>query len=242
MTYRMRNKKRRRYGKRTASVGFFAVLVVILVFILELFGAIFSKVFIEDTFAGTPDAPTWEKVEVQQQKETADPAAGEAKTIKSNITDTIEKKDPVFVLLPVNMPEEDQKIVFEIATEYNISYALVMAIIGHETEFTKNARSSTGDNGYMQINDCNVEEMARRGFTDLYDTRHNVSAGCSILADLFKAYGDDEVHKVLMAYNMGSYGASKLWDQGVTSSEYSREIVAREKEYSAYIDAQIMGE
>ena len=52
----MRNKKRRRYGKRTASVGFFAVLVVILVFILELLGAIFSKVFIKDTFAGTPDA------------------------------------------------------------------------------------------------------------------------------------------------------------------------------------------
>ena len=242
MTYRMRNKKRRRYGKRTASVGFFAVFVVILVFILELLGAIFSKVFVKDTFAGTPDAPTWEKVEVQQQKETADPAAGEAKTIKSNITDTIEKKDPVFVLLPVNMPEEDQKIVFEIATEYNISYALVMAIIGHETEFTKDARSSTGDNGYMQINDCNVEEMARRGFTDLYDTRHNVGAGCSILADLFRTYGDDEVHKVLMAYNMGSYGASKLWDQGVMSSEYSREIVAREREYSAYIDGVLMNE
>lgn len=242
MTYRMKNKKRRRYGKRTASVGFFAVLVVILVFVLELLGAILSKVFVKDTFAGTPDAPTWEKVEVQQQKETADPAAGETKTIKSNITDTIEKKDPVFVLLPVNMSEEDQKIVFEIATEYNISYSLVMAIIGHETEFTKNARSSTGDNGYMQINDCNVEEMARRGYTDLYDTRHNVGAGCSILADLFRTYGDDEVHKVLMAYNMGSYGASKLWDQGVTSSEYSREIVAREREYSAYIDGVLMNE
>lgn len=109
MTYRMKNKKRRRYGKRTASVGFFAVLVVILVFVLELLGAILSKVFVKDTFAGTPDAPTWEKVEVQQQKEMTDPAAGETKTIKSNITDTIEKKDPVFVLLPVNMPEEEQR-------------------------------------------------------------------------------------------------------------------------------------
>lgn len=140
------------------------------------------------------------------------------------------------------MPESDQKIVFEICKEQNVAFTLVMALIGHETHFIKNAQSITGDTGYMQINDCNLEEMERRGFTDMTDTAQNVGAGVSILHDYLEKYGDDEVHIVLMAYNMGERGAGRLWDKGIYSSEYSREIVEQERAYSAYIDALILGD
>ena len=90
----------------------------------------------------------------------------------------------------------------------------------------------------MQINDCNLEDLADHGFVDMYDTADNVGGGCYILRKLFDAYGDDEVHKVLMAYNMGGGRAAELWAQGITTSEYSRDVVRREKELSRYIDEQ----
>jgi soluble lytic murein transglycosylase-like protein len=83
-----------------------------------------------------------------------------------------------------------------------------------------------------------LEDLADHGFVDMYDTADNVGGGCYILRKLFDTYGDDEVHKVLMAYNMGGGRAAELWAQGITSSEYSRDIVKREKELSRYIDEQ----
>ena len=35
----------------------------------------------------------------------------------------------------------------------------------------------------------------------------------------------DDPHRVLMAYNMGEYGASVLWEQGVFESNYSRKVL-----------------
>lgn len=175
-----------------------------------------------------------EEVEITDTYEIITLAAGQEEVFTNEDTET---KTASFVLLPVDMPEEDQIIVFEIATENDIAFTLVMALIGCESEFDKNVYSSTGDSGYMQINDCNIEEMKNRGFEDMFDTADNVGAGVSILRELYDTYGD-ETERVLMAYNMGAGNASKLWDQGIVSSEYSRKIVAREREYSNYIDAQ----
>lgn len=144
-------------------------------------------------------------------------------------------REPVFVCLPVPMSEEEQRIVFDICTDNGVAFSFVMAIIGEESEFDKEARSETGDSGYMQINDCNAEELERRGYADLYDTAQNVGAGVSILRDLFDKY-EGETHRVLMAYNMGERRAAELWAQGIETSEYSREIVEREVEYSRYMD------
>lgn len=146
-------------------------------------------------------------------------------------------RDPVFVCLPVPMSEEEQKIVFDICTDNDVAFSFIMAIIGGESEFEREARSATGDSGYMQINDCNAEELARRGYTDLFDTAQNVGAGVYIIRDLFDKY-EGEPHRVLMAYNMGETRAAELWAQGIETSEYSREILAREEEYSRYMDEQ----
>ena len=151
------------------------------------------------------------------QKKGSDPASG-----------------PSFVPLDVPMPEEDQKAIFDICNDYKIAYTLVMAMIEHESSFDASARSKTGDSGLMQINDCNSARLAELGFTDLYDARENVEAAVYILRELFSKYG--EVEAVLMCYNMGEAGAAALWEEGIFSSVYSSEIMAREAEFSSYID------
>lgn len=175
----------------------------------------------------------------KEEPDNAPPAIVTAATDVTDICDgnieTTDDKDD-FVALPVDMPGSEQRIVWKICKDYGIDFVFVMALIGHETEFTKDARSITGDSGYMQINDICLEEMERRGFTDMTDTADNVGAGVSILRDYMDKY-DGNKHKVLMAYNMGATGAAKLWAQGITSSEYSREVMERYEEYNAIYNA-----
>jgi len=241
-TYHLKKTKKRRSPKhRRKTAAFFA-------FIIAAAAAAATSFVLQRPTYGEAATVNIEPVEAQDVSVAAvetEAAADEAQTAKTESVQAAagqtSPREMVFTPLPVSMPESDQRIVFDICKENNIAFTFVMALIGHETDFTKDARSTTGDSGYMQINDCNLEALAKKGFTDMNDTAQNVGAGVSILRDLFNTYGEDEVHKVLMAYNMGAGNAAKLWERGVTTSEYSREIVALEKEYSAYIDAQRIG-
>ena len=115
-------------------------------------------------------------------------------------------KDVDFVPLPVPMTDADQEIVFGICQEYGVAFPLVMAIIEHESQFDRTARSSTGDSGYMQINDINAGQLAEMGFTDLYDPEQNVRAGVYILSELFAKHEGDTTF-VLMAYNADDFSS-----------------------------------
>ena len=225
-----RRKVNKRNRRRNMLVRSFTVLTILFV----LVGLSIGRIVKAGEEKQQEQEAKIEEVEITDTYEIITLAAGQEEVFTNEDTET---KTASFVLLPVDMPEEDQIIVFEIATENDIAFTLVMALIGCESEFDKNVYSSTGDSGYMQINDCNIEEMKNRGFEDMFDTADNVGAGVSILRELYDTYGD-ETERVLMAYNMGAGNASKLWDQGIVSSEYSRKIVAREREYSNYIDAQ----
>ena len=227
-----RRKVNKRNRRRNMLVRSYARLTIV-VFLMGLFICRVVRAG-EEPKEETKEEMIAEETIIESDLENITQAAGQKEILT---TEDIEVKEIYFVPLPVDMTEEDQRIVFEIATENDIAFTLVMALIGCESEFDKNAYSATGDSGYMQINDCNIEEMENRGFEDMFDTADNVGAGVSILRELYDTYGD-ETERVLMAYNMGAGNASKLWDQGIVSSEYSRKIVAREREYSNYIDAQ----
>ena len=228
--------KRRKVNKRNRRRNMLVRSYARLTIVLFLMGLFIGRVVRagEEPKEETKEEMIAEETIIESDLENITQAAGQKEILT---TEDIEVKEIYFVPLPVDMTEEDQRIVFEIATENDIAFTLVMALIGCESEFDKNAYSATGDSGYMQINDCNIEEMENRGFEDMFDTADNVGAGVSILRELYDTYGD-ETERVLMAYNMGAGNASKLWDQGIVSSEYSRKIVAREREYSNYIDAK----
>lgn len=147
------------------------------------------------------------------------------------------EQKPRFVPLPVNMAEEDQRMVFDICEKYDVKFSLVMALIEHESGFDADARSKTGDSGLTQINDINKEWLAELGFEDVMDPAQNVEAGVYILSGYLENY---ETAPALMAYNMGEANAAALWERGIFESEYSREIMAREEEFARIIDAELM--
>ena len=132
-----------------------------------------------------------------------------------------------FRQLDVDMDYDLQEFIYCLCRSYNMDFTFVMAVIEQESNFKPNIVSETGDYGLMQINSQNFDELTEiTGVTDYLDPYQNVIVGCYILHELFEKY--DEPHKVLMAYNFGEYGAPKLWERGIYSSEYSRSVIDRQ--------------
>lgn len=143
-----------------------------------------------------------------------------------------------FVPLDVPMDEELQAFVYALSTDYDIDWTLVMALIDHESDYRTNVISKTNDYGLMQINVCNHDWLSERlGVTDFLDAKQNIRSGLYVLHWLFQKY-DGNVHKVLMAYNMGENTAERLWDSGVTSTAYSRTITEIQAEYQSIINGK----
>ena len=140
-----------------------------------------------------------------------------------------------FVPLDVPMDEEMQEFIYCLCYGYNIDFSLVMAVIEHESSFRSNIVSDTGDYGLMQINEINHGWLAERfDVTDFTDPYQNTRCGIYILRKLFEKY--EEPEEVLMAYNMGSAGASKLWEQGIYETDYSNSIMEKAAKYREEIN------
>lgn len=132
--------------------------------------------------------------------------------------------------IPVTFGEDLQEFTYYLSAAYDIDYTLVLAIISKESAFMPDGISSTNDYGLMQINACNHKWLTEElGITDFIDPYENIKAGLFILRGLFEKY--DSTSKVLMAYNMGENGASKLWEQGIFESNYSKDVLQRQETY-----------
>ena len=135
-----------------------------------------------------------------------------------------------FTPLDCKMPEEQQKFTYYLCTGYNIDFTLVMALIQNESSFDPAVISITNDYGYMQINKINHQWLTDTlGVTDFTDPYQNIRAGVFVLRKLYERYQDTNM--VLMAYNMGDYGAQKAWESGVTNTNYSSTILELMQEY-----------
>lgn len=140
-----------------------------------------------------------------------------------------------FVPLNVDMDENLQEFIYCLTYGYNIDFPFVMAVIQQESNFNSSIISPTNDYGLMQINSINHEWLSRQfGFTDYLDPYQNTRAGIFILRKLFEKYEDPQ--KVLMAYNLGESGASRLWDKGVQSTRYSEAIMKAADNFSKQIE------
>lgn len=132
--------------------------------------------------------------------------------------------------IPVTFGEDLQEFTYYLSAAYDIDYTLVLAIISKESAFMPDGISLTNDYGLMQINACNHKWLTEElGITDFIDPYENIKAGLFILRGLFEKY--DSTSKVLMAYNMGENGASKLWEQGIFESNYSKDVLQRQETY-----------
>lgn len=132
-------------------------------------------------------------------------------------TVTEESKIPDYIIdCPLSV--EQQTYIYNACQENDLDFLLVMALIEHESAYTIDVVSETDDYGLMQINKCNHKDNL-----DYLDFETNVDEGTAILSSLVHNY--DTLHMALMAYNMGPSGASECWEQGLYTSEYSREIM-----------------
>lgn len=140
-----------------------------------------------------------------------------------------------FVPLNVPMNTDQQDFVFYLSQAYDIDFTFVMALIQKESSFQADVVSKTGDWGLMQINEINHPYISETlGFTDFTDPYNNVRGGMFILRKLFEKYQQPE--KVLMAYNMGETGASRLWEQGVFETNYSKSILQIQQRFNAELE------
>lgn len=112
-----------------------------------------------------------------------------------------------------------------VGSQYGISEALLRAIVWCESGNYIYAQSYCGAKGLAQIMECyNRDRISRLGITDVYDPYSNIMLCADIISSFRNSkYGySDEF--VLMAYNMGEYGARSYFESGYISS-YAKKVL-----------------
>jgi len=130
----------------------------------------------------------------------------------------------VLVLLAVSplrqvyAPFKYRKLIKHYAAQYGIDWLLVASIVYYESRFKKEARSSKGACGLMQIMPATGEELARRmgwdGFSpdELFNPRENLELGCYYFSGLLTEFGGN-AQLALAAYNAGKGNILKWYGE-----------------------------
>ena len=92
--------------------------------------------------------------------------------------------------------------------EYGVDWLLVLAVMNRESRFDKNAVSSSGAYGLMQIMPMTQIELTEKlGVDEAVSPRNNIKAGVYHLAWLYRYFKDsrrdDRIKLTLAAYNAG---------------------------------------
>lgn len=136
-----------------------------------------------------------------------------------------------FSPIDCELPEELQEFTYYLCEAYYIDFNFAMAVMFTESSFRADIINGS-DYGLMQINECNHKDLEDKlGVTNFLEPYQNIRAGLYILRGLFEKY--DEPSLVCMAYNMGEYGASVLWDKGIHETSYSIKVLSKSDEYAA---------
>jgi peptidoglycan lytic transglycosylase len=124
----------------------------------------------------------------------------------------------------VRYPLHYSAIVREQARDKDLDPALVAAVIYQESKFRKDARSSAGAVGLMQLQPETAQAIAQRtggssfDVGDLTNPAINISYGSWYLKNLFQKYGNERL--VLAAYNAGQ-GNVDRWIANGQPIEYA---------------------
>ncbi len=128
--------------------------------------------------------------------------------------------------IPLNI--DLQKYIYELCEKKEVPHDLVLAVIKTESNFNPKAKNvnknGSVDKGIMQINSCHTDLCKSLGVNDLFDPYQNIRVGVELLSNIYKKYPD--VHKSLMVYNMGEFGAKRNWKVGRGTTTYSRRVIS----------------
>lgn len=140
--------------------------------------------------------------------------------------------------LAVPMPFVYQDYMRTYCAVYGCPYPLALAVAQIESGFDMDAVGANGEVGIMQLNPgpsgaYHAELQAVTGM-DPTTPAGNIADGCYLLGKYLAEYGD--ATKAAMAYNMGEAGARKAWAAGVTSTEYSRAVIAAMEDWECTVN------
>lgn len=140
------------------------------------------------------------------------------------ITATLQEQNDFSAAIPLTA--EEQEWLRAAAEEFDVPYALALALVETETDFRNIAGDGGASIGYLQVNAAyHTPLMESLGGDDLWHPRDNFRTGLCYLSRQLNTC--DTVHKALMAYNMGPTGAAKAWGKGIVESGYSCKVMAR---------------
>lgn len=128
-------------------------------------------------------------------------------------------------------PEKMQKYTYCLCKQYNIRYALIVAMIERESGYRFDRMGDDGNSiGYMQIYEsAHTDRMKKLGCEDLSNPFQNVHVGIDYMAEMIEKYGT--IQDALAAYNYGEKGAREnLWSNGIYVYSYNETIMNRMKE------------
>lgn len=212
-----RKRKRRLTNRQIAYIQFYGLLSA-----LFLVGFLFGRI------TKQPKVITETVTEIETETEYVPILSTQAIIIHDMGYYPKDVDETIYYKLP--MDKELQKFIIALCEEENVDAKLIYSMIDHESKFDPDAISSTGDYGLMQINKSNHDWLADLyGISDFLDPYENVYCGVKIIASYLEKY--DDYNKALMCYNMGENGATELWNRGIYSSSYSREIVGNMKQF-----------
>lgn len=141
----------------------------------------------------------------------------------------------------MQLPLESEVIthIYESAVEANIPPEILFSIAWRESTFNPQAKSGTNDHGLFQINEINFNWLSQAlevNFEEnVYDPFTNTDGSVYILTNYISRYRNEDWHHVLMRYNLGPGGASKLIKEGTNSTAYSRAILEYAEETFGFV-------
>lgn len=211
-------------GKKLKSHLFDGIALVLMVVLSAAGGWALAKQWAEEPVTGRPEtmaAPALVDLEPVEEIWT-EPSA-----------DPLSESERITYRPEVPLTDDLQAHMIRMCVRYDVPYALALAVAEQESSFDPNARSATGDVGLMQINRINFDDLNARGI-DPETVEGNIEAGVSMLGDLIDRYGD--YGQALMAYNLGPTGMTRLWDQGIYSTAYSRTVLNKYERWELILD------
>ena len=131
---------------------------------------------------------------------------------------------------------KQQKFVFDLAEEKDLSFELLISIMKNESDFRTNLVSKTSDYGIMQLNLKNHDFFAKLSGLeeyDVFDFYDNVTMGVNYLVylrnNLIKqgiTNQEDLTIYLLNSYNMGEMGFKNYVKRtGMTTRVYNQNII-----------------
>lgn len=146
------------------------------------------------------------------------------KTMEQPSLELTEEREHGFVVYDISLSEELQRYTFDRCKKLDLSYELVLAIMFKESSYKPDVVNNHQCYGLMQIHKINQPTLTEvLGITDFLDPEQNIDGGTYLLSQIAERYSDTD--QILMVYNCGESGAKKLWQQGTTTTAYSRGVI-----------------